>query len=715
MAITSTAPDVYSSVVDLTQYADATPSTWGLLPVITEKGPDNVLTRVTRSEFLTKFGEPNINYTNDAAFGMGPYVAESFLSESDTLFTIRVLPEDAAFAHLSIKMYGMDATGDGLSDWLDSTNAVAGSEDSTTPFKIVLYPYYYGVEGDPQNGGALNNYAKVQQSVRDLDEDNWYDVDPGFHDASSATTDDGTNTPDPTLVTFYGAGRGSYYNNFQVDLNPHPIAELRAAGIYILDIYKKQTFSQRFSANPSQTNSGSSYIDYELIESFQVSFDPDNKGTDGNSNFIEDVVNEFSSELRVITNRTLLAEIARRAALDTTSQDEVSIDFSEAFKTTTNNYNPYDAYDISGNPTTTFQDFIDAQGLDATSVDNSYLTSLITHGISLTGGSDGSLFKIKNLVSGSKVWMLDSTVATQLLSKAYLGDLRNTWLPIDEDDDNDDPVGYVNEVIDTENFPFDVVFDAGYPQSVKDSIVILVNQRRDCIALIDNGDSKTATSALKARNPVYAPSNSNGRNTSSYNSRYVALYEPYTKVFDAFSGRDLWMPPSYHLARIIAFSDKNNEIWYPLAGFQRAVINNIKDIRYNPSNADRDQFTRQQLNPIARFSNGYAVFGQRTTQRTPSALQDLNVVRLVLYCDRVLKKFCRAFIFELNLPETWNRISSEVDKFLRDVQNRRGLYGYSVTVGADDYDIRMRRCKVDVILRPVRAIEQIELTFFVSQ
>ncbi len=185
-------------------------------------------------------------------------------------------------------------------------------------------------------------------------------------------------------------------------------------------------------------------------------------------------------------------------------------------------------------------------------------------------------------------------------------------------------------------------------------------------------------------------------------------------MYDSWTGKDLWVPPTYHVSRIIGYSDRNNEIWYPLAGFNRATIDTIKGMRYNPSLSDRDKFIRQQINPIVRFSDGYALFSQRTTQRLPSSLQDINVVRLVLYIERALKRFCRGFIFELNLPETWAKISQQVDSFLRDIQDRRGLYGYTVTVGATDYDIRMRRVKVDVILRPVRAIEQINLTFFVS-
>ncbi len=720
MAITSLAPDVYVDVQDLSQYVDSVPSTWGFLPIICEKGPDNVIERFSRSDFLDTFGEPNINYTNNAQFGMGPYVAEQFLSESDTLFVIRCLPDDAQFANIAIKMFGFDTTGDTTSMWYDESG-VAQSQDTTggSAFEVTLYSYSYGdkvldtTTSFPWEPSALNSYNELQQTVQAGAVIDVYGTDSPALDLDPSSSfgadyDDADDLPDPTLLLFYGVGRGAYYNNYQVDLNKHPLKELRDLGVYVLDVYKRQSFSQRFS-NASSNSIFNQFLDYELIESFEVAFDPEQKDNGGNSIFIEDVLNSFSDSIKVITNRVLLTEIARRENLDETGPDKLIINWEQGFKTTTNNFNPYNITDSTGGYTPEYLSFLsDLSGLNET------IDQVVSHGVNLRNGTDGGIFTRTKLTgTNTYVWMLDSTVSTQILADAYLGRLKNIWLPVDADDDNDDPDERVEGVLDTENFPFDVVFDAGYPGDVKDAISTLVNTRRDCMAFMDNGDSKSAKLALRARDPLFA---NEGliRNTSGYNSRYVALYEPYTKIYDSWTGKDLWVPPTYHVSRIIGYSDRNNEIWYPLAGFNRATINVIKSMRYNPSLSDRDQFIRQQLNPIVRFADGYALFSQRTTQRQPSALQDINVVRLVLYIERALKRFCRGFIFELNLPETWAKISQEVDAFLRDVQDRRGLYGYTVTVGANDYDIRMRRVNVDVILRPVRAIEQINLTFFVS-
>jgi hypothetical protein len=262
MAITSRAPDVYTKIVDLSRYVDSTPSTWGYLPIISEKGPDNELNAYSRAEFLTTFGEPTVNYTGNARFGFGPYVAEQFLSESDTLFTIRCLPDDAQFANVAIKMFGFDETGDTTSQWYDATGGGPYDQSGSwttgfdisggKAFKVTLYNYSYGdkVLSEPEVNG-MTSYRKLQQVV------NAGAFTTVYGDGDAATdTDIGDtfgegyedNNPDPTLVLFYGRGRGSYYNNYQIDLNPHPLEELRNMGLYVLDIIRDRRLLSAFQA-----------------------------------------------------------------------------------------------------------------------------------------------------------------------------------------------------------------------------------------------------------------------------------------------------------------------------------------------------------------------------------------------------------------------------------------------------------------------------------
>jgi hypothetical protein len=92
----------------------------------------------------------------------------------------------------------------------------------------------------------------------------------------------------------------------------------------------------------------------------------------------------------------------------------------------------------------------------------------------------------------------------------------------------------------------------------------------------------------------------------------------------------------------------------------------------------------------------------------------LNIVRLVLYCKRALEQFCRFFIFEQNDAITWGQVSAQVTEFLEVIKQKRGLDSYSVEVSATDYERKTKTFHVNVELEPTRAVEKIELNFFIK-
>ena len=277
------------------------------------------------------------------------------------------------------------------------------------------------------------------------------------------------------------------------------------------------------------------------------------------------------------------------------------------------------------------------------------------------------------------------------LVAGYYGTLNNPVTGIHED-----------SVFDTENIYFSMVFDCGYPDEVKSYISYLVQTRRDCVAILDNGDNSTCDKALFSRTT-----------THNFNNYLCALYEEYNKVFDAFTGQNVWFSPIYHMSTILPRNDSVSEIWFAPAGFNRAAIDSITGLRYNPKIGERDQMYLKQLNPIVKFAQGYVVWGQLTTQVKASALQDLNIVRLVLYVKRALEQYCRYFIFEQNDAITWGAVSDNIVSFLDDIRGKRGLYDYSVSVGATDYEIKRKTFHVDVTLNPTRVVEKIELNFYI--
>ncbi|MCK5018918.1 MAG: hypothetical protein KAS32_17785 [Candidatus Peribacteraceae bacterium] len=563
-------PGVYTKIIDLSEYVRSVPSTIGYIPVITEKGPDNELIFTNSRDYYVDFGEPNISYASKI-FGQGPYVASSFLRESDALYTVRVLPDDADYANLILNAEASGGFG------VDGTSTVIATSN-------------VGVN-------TLNEIDTILE---------------------------GTN---PCIV-FRGVGRGEYYNEYQINLAQHSNPQLGDPTIvgtdvvYVLDIYQRQAEDDEEGAPQ-----------YEIITSYNVSFNPSKLDSSSESMFIGDVVNRYNRFLKVVADEDKCAAAVINGA-----------DFSQPFTTPVN----------------------------------------------LAEGSSGSLFDVNGAI--------DSTVATQLLSKAYNGTLSKPKL-----DTQGNPM-YVYEILDTDNVYITIVMDGGYPTDVKTSgIQSLVQARKDCVALVDNGDNVSSALALSAR-----------QNTHTFNTRYMALYESYSKVFDSYTGKDLWLTPIYHMANIVPYTDNVSELWYAPAGFNRATIASIKELRYSPLISERDQFYLNQINPIVKFNVGYTVYGQLTTQKRPTALQDLNIVRLVLYIKRALEQFCKFYVFEQNDSTTWSAISQQISRFLRVIQNKRGLYSFSVDVGATDYELKAKQIHANVTLDPTRVVEQIHLNFFIK-
>lgn len=626
MAINILAPGVYSSIRDLSAFVDNQPSTTGFIAMICESGPDNELIRVTNNTFNSVFGVPNLNYTHSSTFGMGPYVASSFLEESNNLYVIRCLPTTATYSNLYITTSSL---------LLDSTNGIPVDSSGATSNQSITCSY--------KTVASLNTKADVTGEL--------------------STGIDDTSASGYTLVAFTGLGRGEYYNNILIDINQHPNTGLAGVrqDLYIVDIYKLQKYTTRLTSADA-TSGGNAYDDYSLAETFEISFDPDAKDQSTESIFIEDIINTYSNLVRVYTNRVILKEMVRRntAFADSTAVNgHLTINFAEGF--------------------------VQSHTTAAGNFDISY-------GIQMASGSSGAMFTQYGL-DGTGA---GASYAGNLLAKAYQGTLESA---------TDGTGRLIDEVLDVENFRFDVVLDAGYPINVKTQIGNLAIIRKDCLAVLDNGDHKTATAALATRQ------SSDSTSTLAFNSAFISLYEPYSKVYDLFTGSDIWVPPSYHVSRIIGFNDNSTEVWYPLAGFNRATVNTIKELRYNPSLGDRESFIKYQLNPIVRFGIGYSLFSQRTTLRQTSALQEIHIARLQMFIDRALKDFCRNYIFELNDEQTRSEIRKEINIFLSEIKSKRGLDSYTISTPVDEYDIKRRRISVNISLTPVRSVEQIYLTY----
>ena len=209
------------------------------------------------------------------------------------------------------------------------------------------------------------------------------------------------------------------------------------------------------------------------------------------------------------------------------------------------------------------------------------------------------------------------------------------------------------------------------------------------------------------------------------NSSYGCTYYPWVQVTDTTNGPNIWVPPSVVALGVMANTEDKNEVWFAPAGFNRGGLNsdNVGLPVLRPSeqllSSQRDKLYAANINPIASFvNNGNVIFGQKTLQMTPSALDRINVRRLLIFVKKQVSFFASQLLFDQNLPATWNRFTGLVNPFLESVKTRLGLADFKVildrsTTTPDLVDRNVMYAKI--FLKPARAIEFIAVDFVITR
>ena len=722
-------PGVYTRIIDLSEYLADVPGTVAFMPFLSKKGPDNKLVFVASQEQYAKsYGEPNIN-DYGKAFGQGPYVLWNHLSVSSHLYALRCLPDDATYAHL---VFGMQMVEDEIN------YSFSSSSGTISESRLKLVPMYFDGASHP-NASDPNADPVEYPSINHIAELATLFTEPNISDYVYA--EDGIGIPYGWLMYFRAVGRGDWYNRISIRLtrNPNPAY----FGRYRLDIFETKDDG-----------------DLVISESFVVSFDPTALDDQGDSLFISEVVNKFSELLRCEVNPDALREleiykmqfykndptlpdwVTEFTVLDQNGQatdlgyKATKIEFARLdFNYTEDilNTSLQNLATARAMPTNTTNAIIarnqavaaaiaevsqarsdynaakryleDAYQLDLMDIGDANPETASIDPIPLGAGSEGSLVYADRNTGQSRV---DVNTAKQVLAQGYTGLLNKP-------DNGPNSMGiwdtdlYCDEMLDLDWIYFSLVYEA-YPADVKDAALELCHvYRKDCMLISDVGDNIKYSDV-----ETFVGGNPSIPSGRLWNSRYAARYEPYSKVYDKFTGSDLWLSPVYHMAQIIPMTDSMYELWYAPAGFNRATINSIKELRWSPKLGERDNLYMLQVNPIVHFPQGYTVWSQLTTQKRASALQDINCMRLVLYIKRALEQFCKYYIFEFNDKITHEAIKNGIVPFLSRIKARRGLVDFNVEVGADEYEFKNKICHVNVTLQPMKVIEKIELNLYVK-
>ena len=201
-------------------------------------------------------------------------------------------------------------------------------------------------------------------------------------------------------------------------------------------------------------------------------------------------------------------------------------------------------------------------------------------------------------------------------------------------------------------------------------------------------------------------------------NNFAAAYFPDVIIADSTNSTQVKVPASVAAMKALAFSDSVSFPWFAPAGFNRAALDNVTNVDTRLTAGDRDELYDARINPIANFPNGgIVIFGQKTLQLAKSALDRVNVRRMLLEIKRMISRVAERLLFEPNNIETRARFVNLVTPLLATVQAQAGIDSFQVVMddtNNTDEDVENNRLNGRIVVVPTRAIEFIAIDFIIT-
>lgn len=264
----------------------------------------------------------------------------------------------------------------------------------------------------------------------------------------------------------------------------------------------------------------------------------------------------------------------------------------------------------------------------------------------------------------------------------------------------------LNAISNPDNFDFNLLVTPGVIRelhpSVSDFALELCENRGDAFYIMDTTEwDANLQQAVNAANQV--------------NTSYAATYYPWIRVLDTNTNKLLWVPPSVVMPEVYAFNDNAAAEWFAPAGLNRGGIPSAVGVKTRVPQASRDTLYEGKVNPIVQFpGQGIVVWGQKTLQTQASALDRVNVRRLLIAVKKFIASSARYLVFEQNIEATRNRFLNIVNPYLASVQERSGLFAFRVVMDETNNtpDVIDRNILYgQLYLQPTRTAEFIILDF----
>jgi phage tail sheath protein FI len=332
------------------------------------------------------------------------------------------------------------------------------------------------------------------------------------------------------------------------------------------------------------------------------------------------------------------------------------------------------------------------------SVTTPNVDSIDNNGNFKTGSYSGSLPIVgSGSIGGAFQGGLAATATTQFMNEAITTGNIQGFAPSDY-------ITAFTLLNNKDEYQFNVLLAPGVTldNSAVGSMISTCEDRGDAIAIID---CKTYGSTVSSATSAAA----------SQSSNYAATYWPWIQLYSSTLGKAVWAPASTVMGGVLAFNDQVGAEWFAPAGLNRGGVPSVLKAERKLSQNDRDNLYNGNVNPLATFpGEGVVVFGQKTLQRKATALDRVNVRRLLIALKDFIGQVGKNLVFEQNTNVTRNRFLSQVNPYLESVVQRQGLYAYKVVM--DDTNntadvIDRNQLVGQIYIQPTKTAEFIILNF----
>ena len=205
---------------------------------------------------------------------------------------------------------------------------------------------------------------------------------------------------------------------------------------------------------------------------------------------------------------------------------------------------------------------------------------------------------------------------------------------------------------------------------------------------------------------------------AAFDSSYATAYWPWCQTIDPETGKQVWVPASVMIPGVYAYTDASADAWFAPAGLTRGALGSVIRAERKLPSSTRDTLYEANVNPIATFPNsGVVVFGQKTLQKRASALDRVNVRRLLIAVKTYVSQIADTLVFEQNSASTRNNFLTQVNPYLESVQQRQGLYAFKTVMDESNNgpDVVDRNQLVgQIFLQPTKTAEFVLLDFNVT-